>query len=80
MEWKHKLMQLIQAFIKILFAYVNVVVIVGVVVAGNTITDVKKSLAAKGGTADALNVDIELIPLMLLAGAFLIICLIFISK
>ena len=63
-----------------LFAYVNVVVIVGVVVAGNTITDFKVSLAAKGGTEDVLRVDIELIPLLLLAGAFLIICLIFISK
>ena len=63
-----------------LFAYVNVVVIVGVVVAGNTITDVKVSLVAKAGTEDVLRVDIELIPLLLLAGAFLIICLIFISK
>ena len=62
-----------------LFAYVNVVVIVGVVVEGD-ITDVKVSLAAKGGTEDVLRVDIELIPLLLLAGAFLVICLIFISK
>ena len=62
-----------------LFAYVNVVVIFGLVVEGD-ITDVKVSLAAKGGTEDVLRADIELIPLMLLAGAFLIICLIFISK
>ena len=63
-----------------MFAYVNVVVIFGVVLEGNIIADVKVSLAAKGGTADVLRVDIELIPLLLLAGASLIICLIFISK
>ena len=63
-----------------LFAYVNVVVIVCVFVEGDIITDIKVSLAAKGGTEEVLHVDIELIPLMLLAGALLIISLIFISK
>ena len=79
MERERKSTRQTQAFIKILFAYVNVVVIFGVVVEGN-ITDAKASFAAKGGTEDVLHADIELMPLMLLAGAFLIICLTFISK
>ena len=75
----YRLTRQIQAFIKMLYAYLNAVLIVCVFVEGN-ITDAKVSIAAKGGTEDVIHVDIELIPLLLLAGALLIICLTYISK